>query len=514
MLSILLLLASKAASAVPVEGNVNQLSTRSNLRFDVRQGAADAVPLDKQLMSLSVEFGNTVDFFGDVGKPNTFSQQLLQNVVDRSGVPAILRIGGNTQDRANFCEHCPDTMHTIVTNDPNDPKGSEAKNVTFNANLYDVLTNNVPTGSPLIFGLNYRNDSYELAQAEVDSALKYLDQSLVMAYELGNEVNLYGPYRPPGFDVHDYSEDMREWIPRLDSRSPLDLKFQFPSFAGPELFNPGMTIANLVSLGVPQFLPEIEYFAVHGYPWNICNKESAAKVDIRNLLDHQQTLALLNQYRGEIAATKPLGKMMHMGETGSVACHGKLGVSNTLGAALWELDYALSGSIAGIDRFFFHMGKGDFYYSMWEPLPSPRYPAAHINPTYFTMLFIADLVADLEVPRIAPIETEDAKSAVHFAIYDGDEIKKLVLLNTQFYNKTSTRTSQEFNVASILGPNLRVRRLTGDTSEAQTGVTWSGQDVDGEGKMIGTQQLERVANGTVKILASEAVIVERRACKL
>lgn len=33
-----------------------------------------------------------------------------------------------------------------------------------------------------------------------------------------------------------------------------------------------------------------------------------------------------------------------MGETGSVACHGKFGVSNTLGAALWELDYALSGS--------------------------------------------------------------------------------------------------------------------------------------------------------------------------
>ena len=32
-----------------------------------------------------------------------------------------------------------------------------------------------------------------------------------------------------------------------------------------------------------------------------------------------------------------------MGETGSVSCHGKDGVSNTLGAALWELDYMLHG---------------------------------------------------------------------------------------------------------------------------------------------------------------------------
>ena len=48
-------------------------------------------------------------------------------------------------------------MYTVVLNDPDDPKGSEAVNVTFNANLFDVLTNNVPAGSPIIFGLNYRN---------------------------------------------------------------------------------------------------------------------------------------------------------------------------------------------------------------------------------------------------------------------------------------------------------------------------------------------------------------------
>lgn len=120
-----------------------------------------------------------------------------------------------------------------------------------------------------------RADSLDLARAEIRGAFENLDQSLIMAYELGNEVNLYDSYRPDDYDVEDYAADMREWIPELASQAPgSEPKFQFPSFAGPELFKEDMTIANLVEMGVPQSIPEIEYFAVHGYPWNICNGRS------------------------------------------------------------------------------------------------------------------------------------------------------------------------------------------------------------------------------------------------
>ncbi|OGM39579.1 hypothetical protein ABOM_011758 [Aspergillus bombycis] len=511
VLTHLILLATTTAkfvAALPLDSNTSPLP-RSDVYFNVQQAAAGAVPLDKQLMGLSIEFGNAVDYFGGVDNPNAFSKQLLQNIVDRSRNPAILRIGGNTQDRASFCENCNQTMSSIVLNDPNDPKGTEAVEVTFNKNLFNVLTTNVPTGTPIIFGLNFRNNSYSLAQAEIDSAFRYIDQSLVMAYELGNEVNLYGDFRPPDYDVNDYASQMREWIPRLRARSSATSSFQFPSFAGPELFKPDMSISELVRLNVPQSIPGIEYFSVHGYPWNICTDEDAAKVDLRNLLDHQQTLALLDQYSSEISAAKPLGKMIHMGETGSVACHGKDGVSNTLGAALWQLDYALTGATAGIDRFFFHNGKGDFYYSTWEPLPTDTSPVPHINPTYYSMLFIADLVADLKVPRVAPITSLDSSSAVHFAIYDNDQIQKLVILNMAYFNGTTTRSRREFNVASSLGSNLRVRRLTGQSSDARTGVTWAGQSVDASGSIIGDLSIEKVSTGLVTLLSSEAVIVER-----
>lgn len=72
-------------------------------------------------------------------------------------MPAVLRIGGNTQDRASFCTDCNETMTTVANTDPNDPKQSEALYVEYNKDLFEVLTNNVPEGSPISFGLNFRN---------------------------------------------------------------------------------------------------------------------------------------------------------------------------------------------------------------------------------------------------------------------------------------------------------------------------------------------------------------------
>lgn len=94
-----------------------------------------------------------------------------------------------------------------------------------------------------------------------------------MAYELGNEVNLYGTlFRPAGYDAKAYAAQMHDWLPRLYARSPRNVKFQFPSFAGPpQDFNSDLTIAELVKLGVPQSIPGIEYMSVHGYPYNICS---------------------------------------------------------------------------------------------------------------------------------------------------------------------------------------------------------------------------------------------------
>lgn len=97
-----------------------------------------------------------------------------------------------------------------------------------------------------------------------------------MAYELGNEPNFYPPvFRPADWDAEDYGEQMKSWIPRLRDQSSTDSKWMFGAFAGPpNLFEDGLTIANLVDLGVPQSIPGVEYYSTHGYPYDICSSKS------------------------------------------------------------------------------------------------------------------------------------------------------------------------------------------------------------------------------------------------
>ena len=69
----------------------------------------------------------------------------------------------------------------------------------------------------------------------------------------------------------------------------------------------------------------------------------------------------LTSFSADIAAVKQKGLTYVLGETNSISCHGAPGVSNTAGAALWGLDYALFAGQLGITRLYFHQGIGYKY---------------------------------------------------------------------------------------------------------------------------------------------------------
>lgn len=99
--------------------------------------------------------------------------------------------------------------------------------------------------------------------------------------------------------------------------------------------------------------------------WHIA--EDAAKVSLPVLLNHINTIEMVQTFEPSVSAAKSVGAPFFMGETNSAACHGLEGVSNTLGAALWMLDYSLTGATIGMDGLYFHNGVG-FPYSGWQPV--------------------------------------------------------------------------------------------------------------------------------------------------
>jgi hypothetical protein len=96
-----------------------------------------------------------------------------------------------------------------------------------------------------------------------------------------------------------------------------------------------------------------------------------------------------------------------------------------------------------------------------------------------------------------------------YALYSGNVLQKIVALNLEFFNATTPRPeAQSIDVSSILGQDLRVRRLTGSSSDVTGNVTWAGQSFD-TGLAVGDIIMES-STGVVSVGASEAVIIERR----
>jgi hypothetical protein len=97
-------------------------------------------------------------------------------------------------------------------------------------------------------------------------------------------------------------------------------------------------------------------------------------------MNHTTTLRYFSQWSSSISAARAAGIAFNMGETGSVSCHGKAGVSNTMGAALWQLDYVLYGAVQGMQGVYFHSGS-PFYYSAWRAVHYPGIGGPQVYPT-------------------------------------------------------------------------------------------------------------------------------------
>jgi hypothetical protein len=96
----------------------------------------------------------------------------------------------------------------------------------------------------------------------------------------------------------------------------------------------------------------------HHYSGSFCNGTNSI---LQDLMSKASIRGNLTDFAADIAAVKQQGLTYVFGETNSIACHGAPGVSNTAGAALWGLDYALFAGQLGITRLYFHQGIGYKY---------------------------------------------------------------------------------------------------------------------------------------------------------
>ncbi|OTB09547.1 glycoside hydrolase family 79 protein [Hypoxylon sp. CI-4A] len=493
---------------------------------------------------------------------------LLSAIANVTGKPPTIRVGGNTADQT----YIHDTLST-----GNDsvaiPAPLTAKLFNITPSWYESWADYFPEGTDFIYTLNLAvNDSaWANAIAEASAVHAVLGDKLKL-FELGNEIDhfIHKGWRDQSWCVATYIDQFRnitgqirasDWYKAAETTP----KIQAAVFADPPWVPDqqdevdDFSIANLTGDGEGGIVEKQEdkdiigSYATHLYPQSTCDTPRWLRMRLDLLSNHSVLWqGNVSQYGPQVAAADKAGAPLVMGETNSVSCSGKSGISDTFGAALWGVDYVLLAASMGIQKVYFHLGAQSEY-SAFTPKPyelKNETLAAGIRANWYAHYFVAKVVAsaavsdddDGEELGIAALPAANASDLSGYAVYDEKPLlllKKLVLLDMGVWNGTEglgnnstlratdgtsfssspgekKRPSQTIRVATswCAGRNVSVTRLTGPGTNAKAGVAVSGVTFDARtGEKIGQETLEYVSvgrNGTVEVgvRRAEGVLLE------
>ena len=136
-------------------------------------------PVDRQFLGIMVESTSWPDY-----ADQTLSQDLIQNIVVKTGTPVIIRVGGTSGDQ--FVYNASQTQ-TFLRDDPNDH--SLLANITVGPTWMEGFTHikNVSYVLEVPLARNQLNKTIAFTKAAVQS----IGKNNLEAVEIGNEPDLY-----------------------------------------------------------------------------------------------------------------------------------------------------------------------------------------------------------------------------------------------------------------------------------------------------------------------------------
>jgi hypothetical protein len=412
---------------------------------------------------------------------------------------------------------------------------------------YTTWADYFPESTDLIYTLNFNNNASAWADAltEAEAAYSALGDKLIM-FEAGNEIDhfIHKGWRDASWGVHSYIDQFRnltgqiidsDWY-KAATNPP---KFQAGVFADPPWVPDqqdeidDFSIANLTAVEDQADRDIIGSYATHLYPQSTCDTTRWLRMRLDLLSNHTTLWLNVSQYVPQVAAADAAGAPLVMGETNSVSCSGKSGISDTFGAALWGVDYVLTAASIGFQKIYFHLGA-ESEYSSFTPIEydlKGEHLIPGIRAGWYGHYFISKIVASAsnESFSVAAIPDANFSSLSGYAVYSGSsqdqDLKKLVFLDLGVWNGTEglsnpstlsatdgTTFSEGERPNSTLsittpwtsGSSVSVTRLVGPGTNAKSNVTVSGVTFDPDsGAKIGTEAAEiiTVGDGGVVIVA-------------
>jgi hypothetical protein len=241
----------------------------------------------------------------------TGSNRNYVELVRRLSPAGVIRIGGNTSDYATWA--------------PDGPAVSSPKaTVVDRRGVRDLGTFLRATRWWLIWGFNLGRGSVEEAVDEAMAVSASAGDSL-LAFEIGNEPDLFGGvHRPANYSYADYYAEYRRFKKAIRDKLPN------APFAGPDVIVHPDWLEQFAATEAANIKLLTHHYYAEGPPDNPTST-------IENLLKPNPILpGLLGRLE---AASRASGIPYRICETNSCFGGGKPGVSDTMAAALWGLDF-------------------------------------------------------------------------------------------------------------------------------------------------------------------------------
>lgn len=461
-----------------------------SLDTNAPSGASDY--LDPSFAGFGIEPSNLFSFTGG-DNANTFSVQLLQNLADYSGGPPHIRLGGNTQDYMLY--DAEQTAYKWTANKNSQAQGAIAADSMIIGPGYFKALDRFPKDTPVTFGLNmaYMEDDWEdhitaLAQGAVDG----MSNVKLYSFEVGNEPDLWleNSFRTAPWTGETYTT---QWLDRCEAVYEKVLK---PANLPSAFFEPPATastigttfeISQLVDDGIMEGRNGDNYMTVwnqHDYFYFIGVTQTPLTLD--DLMDLDATNTQFAYWEKQVGIALKTGLPYVLREMSSVGPIGMPGVSDTLGAALWTLNFFLYAASIGISSVQMHMTDNSNA-SAWQPIAMYGSDTSFVRPQYYAHAAVAQIIGNGNgTTQISTLKTSNVGSGYDgriraYSAFAKDALQAVVLINAKQANSSSDKGSFTFNLnlgSANANKDVFLSYLTADGAESQKGVTWNGLSYD------------------------------------
>jgi hypothetical protein len=208
----------------------------------------------------------------------------------------------------------------------------------------------------------------------------------------------------------------------------------------------------------------ISLLTVHYYPLSACHGPGTAAALLSRATAAGEASAV------SAAAAHTAGVSLRMSETNSAACGGIPGVSNTYAAALWAVDYLLTGAEHGATGMNFHgfLAHTCHGYTPLCQVGPDQYAA---QPVYYGLLF----THLLGTGELLPVTVHPAASIAAHALRSAGGAIRVVIENL-----SGAAVGISLRAGSVSGTATALR-LTGPSLTATSGVRIQGAQVQPDG---------------------------------